>query len=105
IQSDVLTAGILRDEAVRCGTLSKGSEKRKEVKEMSKQGGSGNDSNREKVSKGFMAVTPYRNEHISSYPKCVSVRLIIQIVDLVGCASIFRNHVTLQGIVVCQLSK
>ncbi|GKA10216.1 reverse transcriptase domain-containing protein [Tanacetum coccineum] len=39
IGSAILTVGILIDEAVRCGTLSKGSEKRKEVEESSKQGG------------------------------------------------------------------
>ncbi|GKB44903.1 reverse transcriptase domain-containing protein [Tanacetum coccineum] len=39
IQSAILTVGILTDEAVRCRTLSKGSEKRKEVEESSKQGG------------------------------------------------------------------
>ncbi|GJY87261.1 putative reverse transcriptase domain-containing protein [Tanacetum coccineum] len=39
IQSAILKAGALTDEAVRCGTLSKSSEKRKEVAESSKQGG------------------------------------------------------------------
>ncbi|GKE63641.1 hypothetical protein Tco_1514008, partial [Tanacetum coccineum] len=56
-------------EEVRCGTLSKGSEKRKKVKETSKQGGSRNDNKRAKVGKGFVAVTPHRNEHVGSYPK------------------------------------
>ncbi|GJW16528.1 putative reverse transcriptase domain-containing protein [Tanacetum coccineum] len=39
IQSAILKAGILTDEAVRCGTLTRSSEKRKEVEETSKQGG------------------------------------------------------------------
>ncbi|GJZ18612.1 hypothetical protein Tco_0554735 [Tanacetum coccineum] len=69
IGSDILTAGILTVEEVRCGTLSKGSEKRKKVKETSKQGGSRNDNKRAKVGKGFVAVTPHRNEHVGSYPK------------------------------------
>ncbi|GJU22531.1 putative reverse transcriptase domain-containing protein [Tanacetum coccineum] len=38
IQSAILKAGILTDEVVRCGTLTKSSEKRKEVEETSKQG-------------------------------------------------------------------
>ncbi|GJW57485.1 putative reverse transcriptase domain-containing protein [Tanacetum coccineum] len=33
IQSDILKAGILTDEAVRCGTLTKGNDKRKEMEE------------------------------------------------------------------------
>ncbi|GKC95880.1 putative reverse transcriptase domain-containing protein, partial [Tanacetum coccineum] len=40
IQSAILKAGALTDEAVRCGMLSKSSKKRKEVVESSKQGGS-----------------------------------------------------------------
>ncbi|GKE66301.1 reverse transcriptase domain-containing protein [Tanacetum coccineum] len=36
--SAILKAGILTDEAVRCGTLIRNSEKRKEVEETSKQG-------------------------------------------------------------------
>ncbi|GJY54566.1 hypothetical protein Tco_0446230 [Tanacetum coccineum] len=40
IQSVILKAETLTDEAVRCGTLSKSSEKRKKVKEPSKQKGS-----------------------------------------------------------------
>ncbi|GJV09075.1 putative reverse transcriptase domain-containing protein [Tanacetum coccineum] len=54
IQSAILTAGIQTNEAVRCGTLSKGSEKRKEVEETSKQGGWGNDNKRAKLGKGFV---------------------------------------------------
>ncbi|GKC97811.1 reverse transcriptase domain-containing protein [Tanacetum coccineum] len=33
IQSAILTAGILTDKAVRCGTLTKGNDKRKEMEE------------------------------------------------------------------------
>ncbi|GKE69467.1 reverse transcriptase domain-containing protein [Tanacetum coccineum] len=39
IQSAILKAEILTDEAVHCGTLTRSSEKRKEVEETSKQGG------------------------------------------------------------------
>ncbi|GJV39722.1 reverse transcriptase domain-containing protein [Tanacetum coccineum] len=38
IHSAILKAGILTDEAVRCGTLTRNSDKRKEVEETSKQG-------------------------------------------------------------------
>nr|GEX33815.1 reverse transcriptase domain-containing protein [Tanacetum cinerariifolium] len=40
IQSDILKAGILTDEAVYCSTLTRSIDKRKEVEETSKQGGS-----------------------------------------------------------------
>ncbi|GKA89562.1 reverse transcriptase domain-containing protein [Tanacetum coccineum] len=39
IQTAILRAGILTDEAVSCGTLTKGSDKRKGVEEPSKTGG------------------------------------------------------------------
>ncbi|GJS65195.1 putative reverse transcriptase domain-containing protein [Tanacetum coccineum] len=70
IGSVILTAGILTNEAVRCGTLSKGNEKRKEVEETNKQGGLRNDNKRAKMDKGFVAVDPPRNEYVSSHPKC-----------------------------------
>ncbi|GJY74210.1 putative reverse transcriptase domain-containing protein [Tanacetum coccineum] len=70
IQSAILKAGILTDEAVRCGTLIRSSEKRKEVEETSKQGGSWKDNKKAKVGKGFVATTPPRNENVDSYSKC-----------------------------------
>nr|GFA59039.1 reverse transcriptase domain-containing protein [Tanacetum cinerariifolium] len=51
--SAILTAGILTNEAVRCGTLTRSSEKRKEVEETSKQGGSWKDNKKAKVGKGI----------------------------------------------------
>nr|GFB41357.1 hypothetical protein [Tanacetum cinerariifolium] len=48
IQSAILRAGILTDEVVSCGTLIKGNEKRKGVKESSKQGGGRNENKRAK---------------------------------------------------------
>ncbi|GKC11051.1 putative reverse transcriptase domain-containing protein [Tanacetum coccineum] len=75
IQSAILRAGILTDEAVSCGTLTKGNEKRKGVEESSKHGNGRNDDKRSKVSKGFMAATTYRNEyagHIPKYVKCLA---------------------------------
>nr|GEX13553.1 putative reverse transcriptase domain-containing protein [Tanacetum cinerariifolium] len=73
IQSAIFTAGILTNKVVRCGTLSKGSEKRKKVEETNKQGGSRNDNKRVKVGNGFVAAAPFRNEYAgyySKYTKC-----------------------------------
>nr|GFA17241.1 hypothetical protein [Tanacetum cinerariifolium] len=63
IQSAILRAGILTDEAVSYGILTMGNEKRKGVEESSKQGGRRNENKRAKVSKGFVASTTYRNEN------------------------------------------
>ncbi|GJU93817.1 putative reverse transcriptase domain-containing protein [Tanacetum coccineum] len=49
IQNAILRAGILTDEAVSCGTLTKGNEKRKRVEETSKPGGSWKDNKKAKV--------------------------------------------------------
>ncbi|GKB94532.1 putative reverse transcriptase domain-containing protein [Tanacetum coccineum] len=70
IQSAILKAGILTNEAFYCGTLTRSSEKRKEVEESSKQGGSWKDNKKAKVGKGFEATAPTRNENVGSYPKC-----------------------------------
>ncbi|GJT75348.1 putative reverse transcriptase domain-containing protein [Tanacetum coccineum] len=69
IQNAVLRAGILTDEAISCGTLSKGSEKRKANDEGAKSGGSWKDKKKAKVGAGFVATAPPRNEYVS-YPKC-----------------------------------
>ncbi|GKE55000.1 putative reverse transcriptase domain-containing protein [Tanacetum coccineum] len=70
IQSAILKTGILTDEAVRCGTLTRSSEKRKEVEETSKQGGLWKHNKKAIVGKGFVAATPPRNENVGSYSKC-----------------------------------
>ncbi|GJZ82010.1 putative reverse transcriptase domain-containing protein [Tanacetum coccineum] len=62
IQNAILRAGILIDEAVSCGTLTKSSDKRKGVEESSKTGGSWKDNKRAKTGTGFVATTPTRNE-------------------------------------------
>ncbi|GJY86979.1 reverse transcriptase domain-containing protein [Tanacetum coccineum] len=72
IESDILKVGALTDEAVRCGTLSKSSEKRKEVVESSTQGGSWNDNKRAKVGKGFVTTGPPRNEYTGFHPRQVA---------------------------------
>ncbi|GJU42586.1 putative reverse transcriptase domain-containing protein [Tanacetum coccineum] len=73
IQSDILKAGILTDEMVCCGTLTRSSEKRKEVEETSKQG-SWKDIKKAKVGKGFVVTAPPRNVNVGAYPKCVRGR-------------------------------
>ncbi|GJU17250.1 putative reverse transcriptase domain-containing protein [Tanacetum coccineum] len=70
IQSVILKAGILTEEAVCYGTLTRSSEKRKEVEETSKQGGSWKDNKKAKVGKGFVAIAPPRNVNVGAYPKC-----------------------------------
>ncbi|GJU73286.1 putative reverse transcriptase domain-containing protein [Tanacetum coccineum] len=56
-----------------CGTLTKGSEKRKGVEEPSKTGGSWKDNKRAKRGTGFVAMAPFRNEffdhHTNTCPK------------------------------------
>ncbi|GJR36147.1 hypothetical protein Tco_1211831 [Tanacetum coccineum] len=58
----ILRAGILTNEAVNCGTLTKGNDKRKVVEESGKLGGSWKDNKKEKVGTGFVATAPPRNE-------------------------------------------
>ncbi|GJX51412.1 putative reverse transcriptase domain-containing protein [Tanacetum coccineum] len=70
IQSAILKVGILNDEAVSCGTLTKGNEKRKGVEESSKHGSGRNNDKRAKVSKRFVAATTHRNKYAGSLPKC-----------------------------------
>ncbi|GJW15480.1 putative reverse transcriptase domain-containing protein [Tanacetum coccineum] len=70
IQSAILKAGILTDEAVSCGTLTKGNDKRKVAEESGKSGGSWKDNKKAKVGTGFVATAPPRNESASSNPKC-----------------------------------
>ncbi|GKF46595.1 hypothetical protein Tco_0136397, partial [Tanacetum coccineum] len=62
-------ARILTDEAVRCGTLTKGNYKRKVVEKSGKSGGSWKDNKKAKVGTGFVATAPPRNEVANSNPK------------------------------------
>ncbi|GKA24793.1 putative reverse transcriptase domain-containing protein [Tanacetum coccineum] len=70
IQSAILTAGILINEAVRCGTLTKGNDKSKEMEESSKQGSTWKDNKKSKTGLGFVATVPPRNNNVNIYPKC-----------------------------------
>ncbi|GKB84558.1 hypothetical protein Tco_0956830, partial [Tanacetum coccineum] len=66
--SRIKRAGILTDEAVSCGTLTKGSDKRKGVDEPSKTRGFWKDNKKAKTGTGFVATTPARNEAENSIP-------------------------------------
>ncbi|GJU04230.1 putative reverse transcriptase domain-containing protein [Tanacetum coccineum] len=68
IQSAIWTAGILTDEVVRCGTLTKGNEKRKAVEESSKQGSTWKDNKKLRTGQGFMTIVPPRNDNVNTYP-------------------------------------
>ncbi|GKG19233.1 hypothetical protein Tco_0376332, partial [Tanacetum coccineum] len=57
-------------EAINCGTLTKGNEKRKGVEETSKSGGSWRDNKKAKMGTSFVATTPPRNESVGPYSKC-----------------------------------
>ncbi|GJX44330.1 putative reverse transcriptase domain-containing protein [Tanacetum coccineum] len=69
--SRIKRARILND-AVNCGTLTKGNEKTKGVEESSKHGSGRNDDKQAKVSKGFVSATTHRNDWRS--PDLTSVR-------------------------------
>nr|GEY12734.1 reverse transcriptase domain-containing protein [Tanacetum cinerariifolium] len=63
IKSAILTAGILTDEAVRCGTLTKGNDNRKKIEESSKQGSTWKDNKKDKIGSGFVATVPPKNDN------------------------------------------
>ncbi|GJR75255.1 retrotransposon protein, putative, ty3-gypsy subclass [Tanacetum coccineum] len=85
IQSAILTAGILTDEIVRCGTFSKGNDKRKEMEESSKQGSTWKDNKKPKTGQGFMAIVPPRNDNFTPLlnvePCIVNPGYVIEIAD------------------------
>ncbi|GJR74529.1 putative reverse transcriptase domain-containing protein [Tanacetum coccineum] len=74
IQSAILKAGILTDEAVSNGTLTKGFEKRKSVDEPAKVGGSGRDVKKAKGGTNFVAAAPSREGYAGSQPWCAKCR-------------------------------
>ncbi|GKB53059.1 reverse transcriptase domain-containing protein, partial [Tanacetum coccineum] len=65
IQSAILTAKILTDEVVRCWTLTKGNDKRKEMDESSKQGSTWKDNKKSKTGSGFMVTVPPKNNNVA----------------------------------------
>ncbi|GJW76342.1 hypothetical protein Tco_0138024 [Tanacetum coccineum] len=86
IQNAVLRAGILTDEAISCGTLSKGSKKRKANDEGTKSGGSWKDKKKAKVGAGFVAKAPPRM--ICDLPNVTCVILTIRRRKTVECVQL-----------------
>ncbi|GJS08622.1 putative reverse transcriptase domain-containing protein [Tanacetum coccineum] len=82
IQNAILRAGILTDEAVSCGTLTKGNDKRKVVEESGKSGGSWKDNKKAKVGTGFVATAPPRNEVANLNPKCSKQVTLVNVVRM-----------------------
>ncbi|GKC06498.1 putative reverse transcriptase domain-containing protein [Tanacetum coccineum] len=70
----ILKAGILTDEAVSNGTLTKSSEKRKSVDEPAKVGGSGRDVKKAKGGTNFVAAAPSKEGYAGSQPWCAKCR-------------------------------
>nr|GEX31310.1 putative reverse transcriptase domain-containing protein [Tanacetum cinerariifolium] len=62
----------LTDEAVRCGTLTKGNDKRKEMEESSKKGSTWKDNKKAKTGLGFVATVPPKNDNVNTYPNQVA---------------------------------
>nr|GEY28899.1 reverse transcriptase domain-containing protein [Tanacetum cinerariifolium] len=64
IKSAILTVGILTNEAVRCGTLTKRNDKKKEMEESSKQGSTWKDNKKYKTGSGFVAIVPPKKDNV-----------------------------------------
>ncbi|GKF27499.1 hypothetical protein Tco_0083393 [Tanacetum coccineum] len=94
IHSAILKVGILTDEAVCCGTLTRSSEKRKEMEETSKQGGSWKDNKKAKWEKDLWRQLPLEMKIWAHILSVLSVLPIIQKVDLVGYVLTVRNRAT-----------
>ncbi|GJT59786.1 putative reverse transcriptase domain-containing protein [Tanacetum coccineum] len=89
--SRIKRRGITYEEAVSCGTLTKGNDKRKVVEESSKSGGSWKDNKKAKVGQ-VVAKAPPRNEVANSNPKCSSVIRITQYMEKdVGIAKALKS--------------
>nr|GEY61107.1 putative reverse transcriptase domain-containing protein [Tanacetum cinerariifolium] len=63
---------VLTDEAVRCGTLTKRNDKRKEMEESSKKGSTWKDNKKAKTGSEFVATVPPKNNNVNTYPKQVA---------------------------------
>ncbi|GKC72292.1 putative reverse transcriptase domain-containing protein [Tanacetum coccineum] len=70
IQSAILKAGVLTDEAIRNGSLKRSGEKRGDGEESSKEGNVKGDNKRARTGKLFATITnPVRKEYTDSTPK------------------------------------
>ncbi|GJR48905.1 putative reverse transcriptase domain-containing protein [Tanacetum coccineum] len=71
IQSAVLKAGMLTDEAIRNGSLGKNTKKRGNVREPSKDGNIKDDHKRSRTGRAFASTTnPVRRKYTGVSPKC-----------------------------------
>ncbi|GKE03029.1 hypothetical protein Tco_1391012 [Tanacetum coccineum] len=71
IQSVVLKAGMLTDEAIRNGSLKKNTEKRGNSGESSRDGNTRDDNKISRIGRAFATITnPVRKEYTSAIPKC-----------------------------------
>nr|GEX93502.1 hypothetical protein [Tanacetum cinerariifolium] len=61
--------GILTDEVVRCGKLTKGNDKRKEMEDQVSNGVHGKKNKKAKTGSGFVATVPPKNNNVNTYPK------------------------------------
>ncbi|GJU72296.1 reverse transcriptase domain-containing protein [Tanacetum coccineum] len=91
IQNAILRAGILTDEAVSCGTLTKGNDKRKVVEESGKSGGSWKDNKKAKVGIGFVATLLLEIKSQTQIPSVASVIRITQQVTPVNAVRMSNN--------------
>ncbi|GJT89330.1 reverse transcriptase domain-containing protein [Tanacetum coccineum] len=99
IQSAILKAGGLTDDAVRNGLLNKGSEKRKDGGETSKQEDVKGKNKRARTEKGFMATDSDKKEYKDPHPKCAKCNYHHQ--ETTSCGTCFNCNQPgmLQGIV------
>ncbi|GKD53558.1 reverse transcriptase domain-containing protein [Tanacetum coccineum] len=73
IQSAVLKAGMLIDEAIRNGSLRKNTQKRGNVREPSRDGNVRDDHKRSRTRRAFASTTnPVRREYTGAAPKCTN---------------------------------
>ncbi|GJS01324.1 putative reverse transcriptase domain-containing protein [Tanacetum coccineum] len=73
IQSDILKAGVLTDEAIRNGSLKKNTEKRGNGGEPSRDENVKDDKKRSRTGRAFATTTtPSRKEYTGSAPKCTN---------------------------------
>ncbi|GJZ37286.1 hypothetical protein Tco_0583477 [Tanacetum coccineum] len=73
IQSAVLKAGMLTDEAIRNGALKKISKKRGNNRESSRDGNARDDNKRSRTGMAFTITTnPVRKEYTGNAPKCIN---------------------------------
>ncbi|GKA44101.1 reverse transcriptase domain-containing protein [Tanacetum coccineum] len=73
IQSVVLKAGMLTDEAIRIGALKKVTKKRGNNRQPSRDRNARNDNKRSRTRRKFAIITnPVRNEYTGTTPKCIN---------------------------------